>query len=54
MPDNLPTNYDKYLPKEVRGDKEKMKDPESYPVGCVTYENFFTHEEMKEMEKKVL
>ena len=32
---------------------EERKNPQNYPVGAVTYENFFSHEELKEIESLV-
>jgi hypothetical protein len=50
-PNVVPSNYDRYLDKELIRDKSKLKEATSYPVGCTTYENFFTHEEMFQMER---
>lgn len=33
--------------------KKNSKNPEDYPVGIITYEEFFTHEEMTEMESQI-
>ncbi len=44
-PEVVPSNYDKYLDPE-----SNTKEYKSYPIGCTTYENFFGHNEMKEME----
>jgi hypothetical protein len=41
-PDVVPSNFDKYLDPAI--DKNDYR---SYPVGCTTFENFFTHDEMK-------
>ncbi len=52
-PDNLPENYGTEYIKTINNvskDKLEPNDPRKYPVGCVTYENFFTHSEMTEME----
>lgn len=47
--DNLPENYTAlFMPKDSK--KEKIF---KYPVGVVSYENFFTHEELLNMERKV-
>lgn len=32
---------------------EERKNPFNYPVGCTTYENFYSHEELCEIEKLV-
>lgn len=54
MSDNLPDNYRNYIEDpEILKNEEKKYDPLNYPVGCTTFENFFTHEELLEMEKQV-
>lgn len=56
-PDNLPENYmlfiDEETEKKIRKSAEERRNPLNYPVGCVTYENFFNHEELKGMESNV-
>jgi hypothetical protein len=47
-PEVIPSNFDKYLDPAL--DKNDYK---SYPVGCTTFENFFGHDEMKQMELKI-
>ena len=47
-PEVTPSNYDKYL-----DPANSKNDYKSYPVGCITYENFFSHEEMYAMERQI-
>lgn len=53
-PDCIPSNYDPYLDyKAIKKDKSLLKNYRTFPAGCTTYENFFSHEEMVEMERNI-
>jgi hypothetical protein len=42
-PEVLPDNYGRYLDEEkLKENPDLAKDYKMYPVGCTTYENFFT------------
>ena len=58
MPDNLPENYDQFMPEATKvilksRQKNKKNNPTLYPVGITSYENFFSHEELQEIENLV-
>mmetsp|Transcript_33206 Transcript_33206/g.50897 ORF Transcript_33206/g.50897 Transcript_33206/m.50897 type:complete len:229 (-) Transcript_33206:565-1251(-) len=50
MPDQFPPNLKQVLGLSASAD---MTDPENLMVGATTYENFYTHEEMDEMENLI-
>ena len=56
-PGNLPENYslfiDKVTEKHFRNNPEERKNPLNYPVGITTYDNFYSHDELREIEKLV-
>lgn len=56
-PDNLPDNYSEFISPEtqalIRKKPEEARNPFNYPVGIVSYENFYTHEELLEIERQV-
>ena len=56
-PWNLPENFMTYLSKElklkIRKSYEEANNPLNYPTGCITYENFYTHTELNEIEKNI-
>mmetsp|Transcript_43389 Transcript_43389/g.41835 ORF Transcript_43389/g.41835 Transcript_43389/m.41835 type:complete len:113 (+) Transcript_43389:2303-2641(+) len=49
-PDNLPPNF-----RDIVGiqNREDPDDIENFRVGCHTYENFYSHEQMKELESYI-
>ena len=56
-PDNLPENYTVFIDKETekmfKKCPEERQNPYNYPAGCVSYENFFSNEELKDLERNV-
>lgn len=56
-PDNLPENYNLFIDeateKLFKREPEQRKNPHNYPVGVTTYDNFYSHEELKEIESLV-
>lgn len=53
-PDNLPENYEQFLlestKKLIAKKAKERKNPYNYPVGITAYSNFFTEEELKNIE----
>jgi hypothetical protein len=53
----LPENYDQFISDEISAkilnNKEEQNNPYNYPVGITAYENFFSHEELSEIEAQV-
>jgi hypothetical protein len=55
-PDNLPDNYDIFVSTETKNllkNKNQRSNPFNYPVGITAYENFFSHEELSQIERKI-
>ena len=52
-PEVVPDNFSPYVTEDAKKDVSKKSDYHSYPAGCTSYENFFTHSEMKDMEQKI-
>ena len=57
-PENLPENYNLFVEDEYeilfRKKPEERKNPYNYPVGVITYDNFYSNEELIEIEKMVV
>jgi len=57
-PWNLPENYMKFVApdtlEKIKSSQLEANNPINYPTGCVSYENFFTNEEMCEFENQIM
>ena len=47
------TYLSKELKMKIRKSYDEANNPVNYPTGVATYENFFTHGELNEIEKSV-
>ena len=56
-PDNLPENYSLFIDETTEAlfkkDPAQRKNPYNYPVGATSFDNFFSNEELCEIEKNV-
>ena len=56
-PDNLPENYILFINEKterlMKSNPAERKNPLNYPVGVTAYANFFSHEELREIEGNV-
>eukprot|EP00347_Sterkiella_histriomuscorum_P020874 403336135 len=53
-PENLPENYHKFIDSKILKDPELKSDFRNYPIGVTSFENFFTHGELLNIEENVM
>jgi len=57
QPDNLPENYHLYISDDTKALFKKTpaekENAFNYPIGVTTYDNFFSHKELEQIETQV-